>query len=137
RGKGTIGLFDTSTEPAQDRTGDLTWLRRQPAAPGSDVGPMPTRSSQTIEIDLAALGRAVGLDPNPSLTGLALCRIVTLADGGVMTAEGVLATVASLALNAPRDLDANAPGSLKAAVATTEVETGGPWVPLGGLVAVA
>jgi hypothetical protein len=45
RGKGTVGLYDTSVDPPADRTGDRTWLRRPPAPPGAAAAPEPSGSA--------------------------------------------------------------------------------------------
>jgi hypothetical protein len=135
RRSGTVGLWDTTTEPAVDRSGDRSWLRTAPAGPGTApaaatvaggavagtapaagagaavAGTAPAAGAGAaggapaplppVEIDLAAAARALGADLDPSLTALGLRRIVSLADGHVIVSEGVLATLASLAVVAP------------------------------------
>jgi hypothetical protein len=136
RGKGTISLFDTSSDPPQDRTGDLTWVRRTTSPGGSGAGVVPSGSAESIELDLAGLGRTLGIDTVPALTALGVRRIVTLADGEAMTAEGVLATVASLALNAVPEIEVAAARPSPATVPPPESGAAGLWLFLAALAAV-
>jgi hypothetical protein len=91
RRAGSVTLVDDRPGSAGDRSGDGSWLRQGPLPGGG--GP--------VEVDFAAVGRALGIGLDAATTGLAIRRILTLADGQVLVAEGVVGTLASLDRFAP------------------------------------
>lgn len=83
---GTINLLDgTQLIPATVAVSNAEWLRSEPS--------FPVVGGSFIEFDLDDVGKVFGIEISPEATAIGTARSITLADGTVVRADGVLGTV--------------------------------------------
>jgi hypothetical protein len=122
RTDGTLTLYDGNGAVPEDRSGDRSWV-----APGT-TGVAAGSGAATLQFDLDAIARALGITIGDDTTGIGLTRTFALADGRIVTADGVLATPRWFGLAAPPPTTAApapaGPETATVAVASPETSRG-------------